>query len=53
MISIYTSQKIITIEITGDRLEIDMMIEKFDQFEIKEIARTGIAALERGSKKTT
>ena len=48
-----SSQKIITIEITGDRLEIDMMIEKFDQFEIKEIARTGIAALERGSKKTT
>ena len=42
-----------TIEVRGGRRDIDDMIEMFDEFEIKEVARTGTVALERGSKKTT
>jgi acetolactate synthase-1/3 small subunit len=43
----------LTVEIRGDQKDVEDMIEMFDQFEIKEIARTGTVALERGSKKTT
>ena len=48
-----TSEDVVTIEIRGDQRDIEGMIEMFDQFGIKEIARTGTVALERGSKKTT
>ena len=43
----------VTIEVRGSKRDIDDMIEMFDEFEIKEVARTGTVALERGSKKTT
>jgi acetolactate synthase-1/3 small subunit len=48
-----TSEDVVTVEIRGDQRDIEDMIVMFDQFGIKEIARTGTVALERGSKKTT
>ena len=40
----------VTIEVRGSKRDIDDMIEMFDEFEIKEVARTGTVAVERGSK---
>lgn len=42
----------ITIEITGDEQKIDDAIDAFDQFGIREIVRTGYAALARGEEPT-
>lgn len=38
----------ITIEVTGQTHEIDEFMEQIEQFDILEMARTGINALERG-----
>ena len=43
----------ITIELTGSRNKIEAAIETFERFEIREIARTGAVALERGAETTT
>jgi acetolactate synthase-1/3 small subunit len=42
----------ITVQITGDESKIDDAIDAFEQFGIREIARTGQAALARGEKET-
>lgn len=47
------SEGMVTIEVRGGQMDIDGMIEMFDEFGIEEVARTGTVALEKGSKKTT
>ena len=42
----------ITVEITGAEQKIDAAIDAFDQFDIREIVRTGYAALARGEAPT-
>ncbi len=42
----------ITIEITGDEQKIDDAIDAYDQFGIREVARTGYAAIARGEAPT-
>ncbi len=42
----------ITVQITGDESKIDDAIDAFEQFGIREIARTGQAALARGEEET-
>lgn len=48
-----SSEGTITIELTGSRNKIEAAIETFERFEIREIARTGAVALERGDEMTT
>ncbi|AWB28583.1 acetolactate synthase small subunit [Halococcoides cellulosivorans] len=43
------SPEAVTVEITGSEQKIDAAIEAFDQFDIHELARTGAAALDRGT----
>jgi acetolactate synthase-1/3 small subunit len=38
----------ITVEVTGSQQKIDAAVEAFGQFGVKELARTGVAAIERG-----
>jgi len=40
----------VTVEITGSKQKIDAAIEAFEQFEVREVVRTGAAALERGAE---
>ncbi|SDZ77477.1 acetolactate synthase, small subunit [Haloplanus vescus] len=47
------SQQSVTVEITGSEQKIDAAVETFGRFGIHEIVRTGTAALERGTRKTT
>jgi len=42
----------VTVEITGSQQKIDAAVEAFGQFGIREIARTGASALERGTRET-
>jgi len=44
------SKDAVTVEVTGSKQKIDAAVEAFEQFEIREVVRTGAAALERGSK---
>ena len=44
------SEEALTIEITGDEGKISAFIELMEPYGIKEIARTGLTALERGNK---
>jgi len=43
------SHESLTIEVTGDVEKVDGLIELLEPYGIRELARTGIAALERGS----
>ncbi|MFB6130142.1 MAG: acetolactate synthase small subunit [Salinigranum sp.] len=47
-----TSPEAITVQVTGSQQKIEAAIEAFEQFEVREIKRTGTAALERGAKTT-
>ena len=47
------SQESVTVEITGSEQKIDAAVETFGRFGIHEIVRTGTAALERGTRRTT
>ncbi|MFB6183181.1 MAG: acetolactate synthase small subunit [Haloarculaceae archaeon] len=38
----------VTVEITGSQPKIDAAVEAFEQFDVREVVRTGVAALERG-----
>ena len=42
----------ITVQVTGSKQKIDAAIETFERFGVREVVRTGTAALERGSKNT-
>jgi acetolactate synthase-1/3 small subunit len=42
----------ITVEITGDERRIEDAIETFERFGVREIVRTGSAALARGAEST-
>ncbi|XVH31375.1 acetolactate synthase small subunit [Haloferacaceae archaeon DSL9] len=42
----------VTIEVTGPGRKVDAAIETFQQFGVREIVRTGAAALERGDEST-
>jgi acetolactate synthase-1/3 small subunit len=42
------SSEVLTVEVTGDQEKIDGLIELLAPYGIRELARTGIAALERG-----
>ena len=46
------SRETVTIEVTGSRQKIDAAIETFGRFGVREIVRTGTAALERGAEIT-
>ncbi|MGM0591606.1 MAG: acetolactate synthase small subunit [Halobacteriota archaeon] len=46
------SRETVTIEVTGSEQRIDAAIETFEQFGVREICRTGTAALERGANET-
>lgn len=46
------NNKNMTIEITGEEEKVSAFIELMKPFKIKEIARTGITAIERGNKST-
>ncbi|MFB6299385.1 MAG: acetolactate synthase small subunit [Halobacteriales archaeon] len=46
------STETITVEVTGDRGQIDGAIDTFERFDIKEIVRTGSAALTSGAELT-
>jgi acetolactate synthase-1/3 small subunit len=48
------SENTVTVELTGSRQKIEAAIDTFDgRFGIREIARTGAVALERGAEDTT
>jgi acetolactate synthase-1/3 small subunit len=48
------SEDTVTVELTGSRQKIEAAIETYgDRFGIREIARTGAVALERGAEATT
>ncbi|MEF8853825.1 MAG: acetolactate synthase small subunit [Haloarculaceae archaeon] len=40
----------ITVEITGSAQKVDAAIEAFDQFTVREVVRTGAAAIDRGAE---
>jgi acetolactate synthase-1/3 small subunit len=42
----------ITVEITGSQQKVEAAIDAFDQFGVRELKRTGTAALQRGEKTT-
>ena len=42
------SPETLTIELTGDDSKINALIELLEEYEIKELVRTGVCALERG-----
>lgn len=42
----------VTVEITGSQQKVDAAIEAFKQFGLREVARTGTVALERGTEET-
>ncbi|MFB6079954.1 MAG: acetolactate synthase small subunit [Haloferacaceae archaeon] len=46
------SWEAITVELTGSKQKIDGAVETFEQFGVREIVRTGSAALERGALTT-
>ncbi|MCU4925483.1 acetolactate synthase small subunit [Halobacteria archaeon AArc-dxtr1] len=50
--SVDASPETATIELTGSRQKIDAAIESFGQFGIREISRTGVTALARGTSDT-
>ncbi len=43
------SAEVLTVEVTGDQEKVDGLIELLAPYGIRELARTGIAALERGN----
>mgnify|MGYP000247518116 CR=1 FL=1 len=43
----------ITVELTGRESEIDAALETFERFTVREVVRTGTAALARGAEETT
>lgn len=45
--------EVLTVELTGTEAEIDAAIEAFEQFGVREVARTGTAALRGGTQSTT
>ncbi len=46
------SEETVTVELTGSQQKIEAAIDTFDRFEIREIARAGTVALERGAEIT-
>jgi acetolactate synthase-1/3 small subunit len=46
-------QETVTVEVTGSQQKIDAAIDTFERFGVREIVRTGPAALERGPLTTT
>ena len=47
------SQSTLTIELTGDESKINAHIKLLEEYEIKELVRTGVCALERGANDIT
>ena len=48
-----SSEGTATLELTGSRGKIEAAIETLDRFDIREVARAGTVALERGAEETT
>jgi acetolactate synthase-1/3 small subunit len=44
------SPEAITVEITGSSQKIEAAVEAFDQFTVREVVRTGAAAIDRGTE---
>ena len=51
--AVEADEGVLTIELTGTEAEIDAAIEAFEQFGVREVARTGTAALRSGTQSTT
>ena len=47
------SQDTLTIELTGDDSKLNALIKLLEEYGIKELVRTGVCGLERGSKQIT
>ena len=47
------SKDTLTIELTGDDSKINALIKLMNEYEVKELVRTGVCALERGSNDIT
>ena len=47
------SPETLTIELTGDESKINALIKLLEEYEIKELVRTGVCALERGANDIT
>ena len=47
------SPETLTIELTGDESKINAHIKLLEEYEIKELVRTGVCALERGANDIT
>lgn len=47
------STETLTIELTGDNSKINALIKLLEEYEIKELIRTGVCALERGANDIT
>ena len=47
------SQSTLTVELTGDESKINAHIKLLEEYEIKELVRTGVCALERGANDIT
>lgn len=50
--AVRADESVVTVEVTGTEAEIDAAIEAFEQFGVREVARTGSAALARGTRST-
>jgi acetolactate synthase-1/3 small subunit len=46
------SPETVTVEVTGSRQKIDAAIDTFERFGVREVVRTGTAALARGTEDT-
>ncbi len=50
--AVRADDEVVTVELTGEEQEIDAAIRAFEQFGVHEVARTGTAALARGTQST-
>jgi len=50
--AVRADEEVVTVELTGSEDEIDAAIGAFEQFGVREVARTGTAALARGARST-
>ncbi|MFW5937364.1 MAG: acetolactate synthase small subunit [Halanaeroarchaeum sp.] len=50
--AVQTGSEVVTVELTGTEREVDEAIEAFERFGVREVARTGTAALAAGTEPT-
>ena len=50
--AVQTGSEVVTVELTGTEAQVDEAIEAFERFGVREVARTGTAALAAGTEPT-